>query len=350
MHRRLVLFALFALSLVGSLFPWSQTVEAAQPVAPMQQEQRCFPETGQCISGRFRSYWEQNGGLAVFGFPITAAVNETTAEGTFLTQYFERNRFELHPEKAAPYDVLLGRLGDLRLQQQGRNWFTFPKGQQTGGCLWFAETGHSICEPFKSYWEGHGLQDPALAKAARSLALIGLPLSEPMMETNASGDTVLTQWFERARFEFHPNNTPEYQVLLGLLGNETRAAGATPQPTPAPAQPTPAPTPPPTTPNQCSDVPQPVSARIRPSNCVKQGTVTVLDVFGFKANEQVGFWLTAPDGSRVGTAETVNIGPTGGVNGLGFDTSDLDPGLWFWVFQGTSSNHQSIIYFKVLPR
>ena len=28
-----------------------------------------------------------------------------------------------------------------------------------------------------------------------------------------------TQWFERARFECHPNNPSEYRVLLGLLGN-----------------------------------------------------------------------------------------------------------------------------------
>lgn len=55
---------------------------------------------------------------------------------------------------------------------------------------------------------------------AESLALFGFPISEPMMETNAEGDTVLTQWFERARFEFHPNNPPQYQVLLGLLGKE----------------------------------------------------------------------------------------------------------------------------------
>lgn len=28
------------------------------------------------------------------------------------------------------------------------------------------------------------------------------------------------QWFERARFELHPENPAPYQVLLGLLGNE----------------------------------------------------------------------------------------------------------------------------------
>jgi hypothetical protein len=45
-----------------------------------------------------------------------------------------------------------------------------------------------------------------------------LPLTEPRMETNNVGDTVLTQWFERARLEYHPTQG----ILLGLLSNELR--------------------------------------------------------------------------------------------------------------------------------
>ena len=37
------------------------------PAASAQADQRCFPETGFCISGRIRQFWEQNGGLSVFG-------------------------------------------------------------------------------------------------------------------------------------------------------------------------------------------------------------------------------------------------------------------------------------------
>jgi hypothetical protein len=47
------------------------------------------------------------------------------------------------------------------------------------------------------------------------------------------------QWFERARFELHPENQPPYNVLLGLLGNEvssgTPPAAPTPRPLPAPS-------------------------------------------------------------------------------------------------------------------
>jgi hypothetical protein len=42
------------------------------------------------------------------------------------------------------------------------------------------------------------------------------------MERNSSGDNVLTQWFERARFEYHPNKPAQYRVLLGRLGAESR--------------------------------------------------------------------------------------------------------------------------------
>jgi uncharacterized protein YkwD len=51
------------------------------------------------------------------------------------------------------------------------------------------------------------------------------------METNQAGDRVLTQWFERARFEWHPDRPAEYRVLLGLLGREFW--GAQPRPNPS---------------------------------------------------------------------------------------------------------------------
>jgi hypothetical protein len=206
------------------------------------QGELCFQQTGQCISGRFRTYWEQNGGLAIFGYPVTPASQQRNADTgeMYLTQWFERNRFEYHPENAAPYDVLLGRLGADRLGQLGRNWqnedgATGPK----NGCLWFAQTGHNVCDQapgtrgaqagFMSYWLTEGLADSRLDAYGRSLALHGLPLTEARMGTNASGDTVLTQWFERGRMEWHPNNPASFRVLLGLLGTEV-SGNTTPQP------------------------------------------------------------------------------------------------------------------------
>ncbi len=198
----------------------------------------CFnvPAITNCIEGRFLTFWQQNGGLPVFGYPIAAAVPQPTPEGNFLTQSFERIRFELHPENAQPYDVLLGRLGDERLKQQGRDWMMFPKAAGSAPHF-FAATSHAVAhDPFWRYWSSHGLEFDGKpgTSFAESLALFGLPLSDPTMETNSSNDTILTQWFERARFEDHGDQG----VLLGLLGNETRVGTSSVElvPPPSPEQ------------------------------------------------------------------------------------------------------------------
>jgi hypothetical protein len=321
----LLLLAVAALALVSP----QNSVQA-------QTSQRCFTETGLCIDGRIREFWEQNGGLPVFGLPVTALQVETIEGKSLQVQWFERNRLELHPENGRPYDVLLGRLGADRLAQQGRDPFTFPKNGAQNGCRFFPETGHSVCGDILKTWHASGLEfDGKKGKSeAENLALFGLPLSDPAVETLSNGQQYTVQWFERARFELHPENAPPYNVLLGLLGNEVRAGSA------------PAAAPPP--PDPCADVPDPVDARIRPSKCVKEGEIIAMDIYGFKPNDKIGYWLNTPDGAIYGTVRTYNIGPRGAVDGLPFDTKGLSPGLWSFVFQSSTNGHQSIIYFKVL--
>lgn len=193
------------------------------PVAIAQSSELCFQETGYCMSGRIREYWEAQGGLRVFGLPIGAQVS-VPIEGKMLTmQQFERNRLELHPNNAAPYDVQLGRLGADRLQQQARDWFTFPKSSGTG-CKVFAQTGHAVCGRFLTMWQRYGLSLDGKkgVSESESLALFGLPLSGVMTEQLSDGKEYQVQWFERARFELHPQNSDPYDVLFGLLGNEMR--------------------------------------------------------------------------------------------------------------------------------
>lgn len=203
------------------------------------QEQRCFPETNQCLDGRFLQYWNQNGGLAVFGYPITPARSETNVDDgkSYLTQWFERNRFELHPENQAPYDVLLGRLGAAVIAYADPPEYKQRESGPKAGCLWFEQTGFNVCDnagaSFASYWQSHGLADPALSAYGRSLALFGLPVSR-QVPAGPTGEVTAVQYFERARFEWHPGNPEPYKVLLGLLGSEvyelnTPATGNAPQ-------------------------------------------------------------------------------------------------------------------------
>jgi hypothetical protein len=181
-----------------------------------------FPETGHNVCGVFLSFWQQNGDLPVFGFPLTEAIEETNSDTgeTYLVQYFERQRFEHHPENSGTvYEVLLGRLGAEILGRQGRDWRSFPKGSASRP-HYFAETGHNIAPEFWDYWRRYGLNYGDSGVSIReSLLLFGYPLSEAAVETNEDGDTVLTQWFERAVFEHHPTNG-EHPVLLRRLGAE----------------------------------------------------------------------------------------------------------------------------------
>ena len=242
--------------------------------ADAQTGQRCFPETGQCISGRIRVFWERNGGLPVFGFPITPQRAETTREGTFQAQWFERHRLELHPENQPPYDVQIGRAGDIRLQQQGRDWFTFPRADEAtrnrSDCHFFPETGHNVCGSFLRRWREIGVEldgRPGLTER-ENLAFLGLPLSGEMQETSANGEVRLVQWFERGRIELHPQNPAPYDVQLGLLGREIQEASVALQASQAggtaPAPETSAPPPPTATPTPTA-TPAPVARPAAPS-------------------------------------------------------------------------------------
>lgn len=222
--RALGVMALFAMLLGGF----------GGRAATAQVTSRYFPETNHTVYDPFLAYWTSNGGLAQQGYPLndqTPEVNLTDGK-TYITQYFERSRFEYHPEQTDPANrVLLGLIGREALQAK------YPKGLPAvqpivvpgNGSRFFSETGHTVTGLFLSYWNDHG-----------GLRQEGLPLTEAFTETNdADGKQYLTQYFERARFEYHPEQSnPQYQVLLGLVGKEIflrKHTGNIPSPTPKPA-------------------------------------------------------------------------------------------------------------------
>jgi len=209
--RFLVRLATLLLLMVGAI--------AVPVMAAAQADLRCeqFPETGQESCDAFLSYWEHNGGLPVFGMPLTAEFSELSADTLAQqeVQYYERERFELHPEnEGTPYIVLLGRLGVDLLAFNGIDWMSLPKASPNDA-HYMANTGQAIAPEFWKYWSSHGLDfGDAGVSFRESLALFGFPVTPTELETNADGDTVLTQWYERARFELHDDGT----VLLGRLG------------------------------------------------------------------------------------------------------------------------------------
>ena len=174
------------------------------------------------------------------------------------------------------------------------------------------------------------------------LFAMGYPISEPYwVRCKVAGEEkdVLVQLFERRVLTYTPSNAAGWQVEMGNVGLHyyTWRYGAT-----GPV------TPPPSTPG-CEGVPADVSGSITPK-CGTAGTAFAMSIWGFTPNEQIGFWLTDPYGNVVGTADTVSIGPTGGFDWPSMPTpANLTPGLYYWVFQGTSSGHQAILYLRIDP-
>jgi hypothetical protein len=166
---------------------------------------RYFPPSGYWVKDSMLAYWDTFGGLPVFGYPIS----EPMTEGSLTVQYFERARFEHKPGSwPARYDVQLGRLGvELTASRVREQPFRPVVAGNDANCTFYPETGHRLCFTFRDYWDAHG-----------GLAVLGYPISEELME---GGRTV--QYFERARFEWHPESRAPWNVLLADLGRQALA-------------------------------------------------------------------------------------------------------------------------------
>ena len=106
---------------------------------------------------------------------------------------------------------------------------TPPQAAPLGGAgRCFTEVPYCLRGVFAAYWAQHG-----------GLAQFGYPITPEVRETQGA-KAYTVQYTERARFEYHPENAPPYDVLLGLLGNtlvEDRLQEAAFQPKPASAAP-----------------------------------------------------------------------------------------------------------------
>jgi hypothetical protein len=199
-----------------------------------QAEQRTFTETGKTVKGRFLEYWNGNGGLPQQGFPISEEMQERsdTDGKTYTVQYFERAVFEMHPENPRPNDVLLSLLGVFLYEEKYPGGAPGQQPNTEVGSRLFTETGKRVGGLFLEYWQKNG-----------GLAQQGFPISDEFMERNdLDGKTYRVQYFQRAVFEYHPENQPPYNVLLSQLGTfRYRARHLQPSPTATTAAPTPAP-------------------------------------------------------------------------------------------------------------
>jgi hypothetical protein len=341
------LSVLAALVLLFTAMPYGGTATA-------QAGTRTFPETGKTVKGRFLEYWDTHGGLPQQGFPISEEMQEVsdTDGKTYTVQYFERAVFEAHPEFARPNDVLLSLLGVFLYQQKYPSGAPGQTPNAEANSRVFPETGKRVGGIFLEYWNTRG-----------GLAQQGLPISDEFQEvSDLNGQTYKVQYFERAVFEFHPENAPPFNVLLSQLGTfRYRAKYLTPStPTVAPTTPTPIPptatpvAPPPTnTPvptGPCDGIPASVNMQILPRNCGPGGTVFIFIGRGFQPGENVGVYVTAPDQSVFGAPFQTQADSAGFADPVSFSTLPGFPtGVWAMTMEGTTSHARAIGYFKLTP-
>lgn len=175
-----------------------------------------FPQTKQGLWGPFETYWQARGGLAQFGMPRTGVF---PAGKGYDAQWFERGLFTYNPANPDPYKVELDLLGNA-VTEGRRGEAPFKTAISLAGGQFFPQTGHNLSAKFLQHWSATG-----------GLPVYGYPISEPFTEKSRSdGKEYLVQYFERNRFELHPEmaGTP-FEVQLGLLGSELLDAHGGPQ-------------------------------------------------------------------------------------------------------------------------
>jgi lipoprotein-anchoring transpeptidase ErfK/SrfK len=182
-----------------------------------------IPETGQSIDGVFLDFWRGNNGIANYGYPITPEI----MQDGHIVQYYTYARFEYTPEDPNGTVVHLGNIGqELRPKLVQRSPFagvgvSAPKSSVNREMTAFAqawmpldesiakkpstetwryvpETGHSVQQGFKTFWEMSG-----------EASYLGNPLTE---EYELNGATY--QIFERGQLAWEKNKDP-WMVPLG---------------------------------------------------------------------------------------------------------------------------------------
>jgi hypothetical protein len=170
-----------------------------QPSLAQSERTIYFPQTGHRLSGEFLAAYESvRDPGKLYGFPITDAFTDPVSGS--LVQYFERARFVLDPQAPAQLRVRLTPLGEL-LYEQGAD---LPHAASFPACRSFPETGFEVCYAFLDFFKENG-----------DVPQFGYPISNFEIQ-----DGLIVQYFQRSRFEWHPELPAGQRVTLGNLGIE----------------------------------------------------------------------------------------------------------------------------------
>ncbi len=296
---------------------------AAMPAAPARAQGKIyFPQTGHFLGGAFRSYWERNGGVEIFGYPISEEFVQSR-DGR-VAQWFERARFELNVVNGQAV-ISLGLVGREYLAATGQGFP--PVARVTApGVRYFPETGHTLRGEFLNFWERRG-----------GLAIFGYPISEELVQRLDDGRNYLVQYFERARFELVGNRTRLATLGSALVPCQLRPGLPSNAP---PAEPIPE-----GSPDRCPEQPN-TFARAYPDPS-PPGATMGFEAYGYRPGEEVSLWLNLPNGTVRALPYRAVANGDGAIL-VGFLTESRDPlGDWSIVGQGLRSGTVRVATFRL---
>jgi hypothetical protein len=177
----------------------NKQVEESVTLADLPEELD-FAQTDLRVDPLFEAFYTKYGGEQLFGRPISPLLTLEDKQ----VQWFEYMRLEhLPPDTIRPGALGVEYTADREFPRQ-----TFFRDRD--GLRFFPQTSHGLGGKFLQYWEAHG-----------GLEMFGYPISDELIEILPRTERYYTvQYFEHARFEWHPEASDDGEVRLGALGRE----------------------------------------------------------------------------------------------------------------------------------
>ncbi|MEO8288306.1 MAG: O-antigen ligase family protein [Chloroflexota bacterium] len=168
------------------------------------------------VSEKLYNFWHENGGVPIFGCPISPYFAEIDVEGSLIdVQYFERARLEYRPQRqGTPFEIMPGRLG-VGAAKSGSVAIRVPAGLD-GEQVIFNSRGTGMPTPrkFFAFWEING-----------GPAIFGYPITPLLVDTDSEGRELAVQYFEKARLEYRSElNGTIFETQVAKLGTEVFTA------------------------------------------------------------------------------------------------------------------------------
>lgn len=167
------------------------------PVRAQTPDIQYFNESGHNVQGEFLQFYNAAPNpMLVYGYPIT---EQMTSRDGKTVQYFQRARFE--------YDASMPEGQRVRASSLGSEMYAPLPSSQLNlfsplACRYYNQSGYAVCFAFLEFFDQHG-----------GVAQFGYPISP--FEYH---DSLLVQYFEKARLEWRPWMDETQRVAVTDLG------------------------------------------------------------------------------------------------------------------------------------